>query len=184
MKSSRGFSLVELMTVVAIFGVLSAIAVPRISSASRRANAPAQIARVQAFFAEARNLARRTNRCVEVKRDDSATLTASTFSTCAATDFCPCRASALADETKTLHLDVGFPADVRVDALSGNAAGVFSVGSHISTDTIVFLADGSTPYAAPAQIPVLVPDDERGLQTTTLRVMPSTGIVRKPVAGE
>ncbi len=62
----RGFSLVEVMTVVAIAGILGAVAVPGISTAVGRAQAIAELDRIEATLRDARNEARRRRVCVNV----------------------------------------------------------------------------------------------------------------------
>lgn len=182
--SNRGFSLVELMVVVAMVGIMAGLAVPQISASSRRANAAVPALRVHGFTSEARNLARRTNRCVKVDRStDGTSLTASTFSTCALTEVCRCRASALPDATMTLVMADGIPRDGTVGAFTGNVTTAAFASVATSGDGIVFLADGSTPYAGAVTISVSVPLDT-GARDYTLRVMPATGIVRLLQAGE
>ena len=178
------FTLVELMVVVALFGVVAALAIPQISAASRRANAPVQGLRVHGFVSEARNLARRTNRCVKVDRAaDGSTMTAQTFSTCTLTEVCRCRASALPDTTLNFRMADGAPRDARVEAFSGNVSTAAFADVASSGDGIIFLADGSTAYVDAVRIPVTVPLDG-GDTTFELRVMPATGIVRLLQAGE
>lgn len=181
MKSVRAFSLIEIMTVVALVGVMAAIAGPRFAESVRRANAPVQVVRVQSFLSEARNLARRTNRCVKVVRDSSgSTLTASTFSTCLVSGTCVCRASFQADSVTTLSLAAVIPTNANVQALSGNSSTLTDLTGHAGADALIFLPDGSTPYGGDVSFPVNVP----GGPTTVVRVMPAAGIVRLVVAGQ
>jgi len=63
---SRGFSLVEVMAVVAIVGVVTAIATPGISQAVQRAQAVAALDRIESTLRDARNEARRRRVCVNV----------------------------------------------------------------------------------------------------------------------
>jgi type II secretory pathway pseudopilin PulG len=171
------------MVVVAVIGILAALAAQQVSSASHRANAPVQGIRVHGFLSDARNLARRTNRCVRVARNtDGSVLEARTFSTCAITEVCRCRASALSDEIRTLTMDDVAPKQARVAPFTGT--GVVAGFTDVAiADAIVFLADGSTPHPDAVSLVVTVPLAE-GNQTTALRVMPATGIVRLVQAGE
>ncbi len=172
------------MTIVALFGIIAAIAIPQISAASKRANAPVQGLRVHGFVSEARNLARRTNRCVKVERGaDGSTMTAQTFSTCALSEVCRCRASALPDVTLNFTMANGTPRDARIEPFSGNVSTAAFADVSTSGDGIVFLADGSTTYIDAVVIPVTVPL-EGGDKTFELRVMPATGVVRFLQAGE
>lgn len=169
------------MVVVAMIGVLAAIAVPQISESTRRANAPVQAVRVQSYLAEARNLARRTNQCVKVTRSaDGVQLSTSTFSTCAITDDCHCRASAQPATSTTLDLSSVTPKDATVSALVGSSSTLVDLTGHAGSSTLIFLADGSTPYATPVTFSIVVP----GVTTTGLKVLPGAGVVRIIVAGE
>lgn len=184
----RAFSLIELMVVVALIGIMAALAFPSISASARRANAPVHGVRVHGFLSDARNLARRTNRCVRVTRAaDGSTLTTQTFSTCAITERCRCRASALADETRTLRMGDVLPTGGRVEPFVNTTLTSAAFAAEATTDdadNVVFLADGSTPYGAAVEVPVVVRGLEAGDRRTTLEIMPATGIVRLPIAEE
>ena len=183
MRRSPAFTLLELMVVIAIVGILAALAAQQVSSASQRANAPVPGLRVHGFLSEARNLARRTNRCVQVTRTlDGSVLEARTFSTCPITEVCRCRASALPDETRTLTMADAAPKQARVAAFTGT--GVIAGFTDVAVaDAIVFLADGSTPHPGAVGLVVSVPLIDSS-PTTALRVMPATGLVRLAQAGE
>ncbi len=171
------------MIVVGMVGVMAALAVPSLSSSSRRASAPVQMMRVHGFMTSARNLARRTNRCVKVERaTDGDVLTLSTFSTCTLTEVCQCRASNLPNESRTLSMAASQPSDARVTTFAGNSTTALGT-EHANDDTIVFFADGSTPYAGLATVDVNFPDP-LGAMVRRLTVMPATGVVRLVVAGE
>jgi prepilin-type N-terminal cleavage/methylation domain-containing protein len=170
----RGYSLVEIMVVVAMIGVLSALAGPNISAAVRRANEPAQLLRVHGFLVEARNYARRTNQCVKVTRNAAGTqLTAAPVALCAATDTCQCRASVVAAETFTLDLTAQSP-PITVSPFTGNTGVPSSLTGSATGDALLFLANGSTPYPSTATVNVSLP--ERGQKTIT--VLPASGILR------
>jgi type IV pilus assembly protein PilA len=66
-RAARGFTLVEIVIVVAIIGVLAAISFPTVHDMTTRANEPLELAKVEALLHEARTYARRTNQCVEVE---------------------------------------------------------------------------------------------------------------------
>lgn len=171
---TAGFSLVEVMVVVAIVGIVSALAGPNIAAAIRRANEPAQLQRVHGFISEARNYARRTNQCVVVTRGaGGATLTATPLALCPQTASCRCRQSVVAPETTTLQLTTSPPA-VRVTRLIGNTGVEADVVTAATGDNLLFFADGSTPYAGIAQVEVGLP--ERGPRL--LNILPASGIVR------
>jgi prepilin-type N-terminal cleavage/methylation domain-containing protein len=174
---ARGFSLAELMIVVAMIGVMTAVAAPNISKSIRRSSEPIQVVRTHSFVLAARNLARRTNRCVKVTRStDGKTLKAETFNTCAATASCRCRASSLADSTTTLDMTKQQPAAARITAFTSNTTSASDLTGISGTEVLIFLADGSTPYTAPVSIDVKLP--EAGVKI--IKVMPATGIVRMP----
>lgn len=171
---TRGYSLVEIMVVVAIIGVLSALAGPNISAAVRRANEPAQLLRVHGFLVEARNYARRTNQCVKVTRNSAGTqLTAVAVALCAATDTCQCRASVVAAETFTLDLTRQSP-PITVSSFANNTGVASALTASATGNALLFLPNGSTPYAATATVNVSLP--ERGPKTIT--ILPASGIMR------
>lgn len=80
-----GFSLLELMTVVALVGVLTAVAVPNITEAIRKSRARAQFYELRTFLVEARNRARLHRRCVLVEVGASAQELRARESDCAGT---------------------------------------------------------------------------------------------------
>lgn len=63
----RGFSLLELMTVVAIVGVVAAVATPQLSEAVRRQRAVSATERTREVILEARNEARLRRGCAIVE---------------------------------------------------------------------------------------------------------------------
>lgn len=65
-KSASGFTLVELMVVVAIIGVAAALAAPSIRDLSRRQRENEAIVDVEGALRDARNTARVNRRCVTV----------------------------------------------------------------------------------------------------------------------
>ena len=63
----RGFTLLELMVVVAIASIMSAMAIPNISVATRRQKTLAETADIERFLLGSRDTARVKNRCVELR---------------------------------------------------------------------------------------------------------------------
>jgi prepilin-type N-terminal cleavage/methylation domain-containing protein len=172
--SLRGYTLVEIMVVVALIGVVSALAGPNISKAVRRANEPAQMLRVHGFLVQARNYARRTNQCVKVTRNSTGTsLTARPVSLCAATDTCACRASVAAAETFVLDLTKQLP-PITVTSFANNTGVASSLTAEATGDALLFFPNGATPYPATATVNVALP--ERGPKTIT--ILPASGIMR------
>ena len=169
-----GFSIIDVMVVVAIVGVASARATPNIVASIRRANEPAQLLRVQGFAADARNYARRTNQCVVVARAaDGASLSAIPVALCASSARCRCRASVLSPETLTLNLNTKKPA-VTVTRFIANTGVEAAFTANATGEQILFLPDGTTPYSATAQIEVRLP--EHGLRL--INILPASGFVR------
>lgn len=64
--AGRGFSLLELMVVVALVGILASLAVPSFQGGMERKKAALEIERVSHALLEIRNYARTRIRCVEV----------------------------------------------------------------------------------------------------------------------
>jgi len=170
----RGYSLIEIMVVVAVIGIVSAVAGPNISKAVRRANEPAQLLRVHGFLVEARNFARRTNQCVTVTRSASGTtLTAQPVALCAATGTCSCRGSVVAPQTFTLDLTSQSP-PIAVTAFANNIGVAPLLASAATGESLLFLPNGATPYPSTATVNVSLP--ERGPKTIT--ILPASGIMR------
>lgn len=73
-RRSAAFTLIETMVVVAIFGVLAALAAPRISSIVRERSASLAYSSFAAELRRARDVARAQARCVHVTNPTSSTL--------------------------------------------------------------------------------------------------------------
>src|SRR5687768_9164672 len=70
----RGFSFVELLIVVAVFGVLAALALPSIQALVQTRRSSIEVARVQAAIEGARDDARARLRCIRVRKASDASL--------------------------------------------------------------------------------------------------------------
>lgn len=155
-----GFTLLELMVVVAIVGVLAALAGPSLSTASRNARQRQDIVAIQGLLSEARITARRLNRCVVMERLDAQQLRWRTFSDNSAR----CPTVALDDQSRTLKIAEG-----RWQVLEMQ-------GADDTNGDILFLRNGSTPYADRASLRV------RSGVTSQVRhfdIIPATGAVRE-----
>lgn len=156
---ARGFSLLELAIVVAVIGVMSAVALPGISSTVARTREDAEVARVEGFVTKARNLARRLNRCVDVERVGQDQLVFRTFGN-ASVPQCPTYPDADIESTLTVNSRL-----LRIDEVggSGNPAG------------FRFLRDGGAAATADVTLPL-------GLRSSGRRkvvvVQPLLGFVR------
>lgn len=73
-RSPHGFSFVELLIVVAIFGVLAALALPSIQTLVQTRRSSIEVAKVQAAIEGARDDARARLRCIRVRKVADATL--------------------------------------------------------------------------------------------------------------
>jgi prepilin-type N-terminal cleavage/methylation domain-containing protein len=150
----RGFTLLELMVVVAIVGVLAALTLPGISEMTRERRAAGEFAKLRNALVQSRNLARSLRRCVEVEVvADSAEMTAYPMSSCA---------------------DDG----TRIDARKKT----FSFESYVSlfafsTDTGIlrFHDLGGTLEAEPVTIAMT-----SGNRTKTYAILPGIGAIREP----
>lgn len=174
----RGFSLVELMAVVAVVGVLSAIALPNISTAVRRAREPAEGVRLRTFLTESRALARRTNRCVQLTFADTRVVNRTIVTSCSGTlaAVCDCSAPLLAVPV-TASLTLGSAAEVT--AVRGNTVAMASVPASVASGrNVLFLANGSTPYLDDAEVEVRLVESAR---RQIFALLAASGIVRQKV---
>ena len=170
----HGFSLIELMVVVAIAGIGTALAVPAMSSAIRRAKEPTEVVRLRTFLTESRNMARRSNRCVLVERADERTFTRTVLTTCdaAVAKHCTCAAS-LVPLATTTTLVLGTAASVT--GISNTAPAMSGLATATGTDRLLYFANGSTPYLDAPVVSIALRESKK---TRTLSVMPASGIVR------
>lgn len=81
MLRARGFSLIEVMVVVAILGIMAALAAPTLLFEVQKANLQAASDTVAAFLVRAQNEAMVTRRCVRVQVTGTRQLTADRLNT-------------------------------------------------------------------------------------------------------
>lgn len=166
------------MTVVAVVGVLSAVALPNISAAVRRAREPAEGVRLRTFLTESRALARRTNRCVQLTFASARVVNRTIITTCSGslTSLCDCSAPLL-PVAVTESLTLGSAAEVT--ALRGNTVAITAVPAAMASGrNILFLANGSTPYLDDAEIEVRLVES---LRRQVFALLSASGIVRQKV---
>ena len=149
------------MIVVAMFGVLAAVAFPDIKEITLTATEPKDVVALRGFLAEARGAARRVNRCVKVTRVNSRTLTWAPFEN--ATPACPTAVLPAISGGFVLQ-STGLQLNAFLNATDAN--------------TIIFRRSGGTPYASFASVPIA---RVRGGTTTFVRhlqIMPATGSIK------
>ncbi len=182
-RPSRGFSLAEVMTVLVVTSVAGAIALPQLSEQIRRAREPAEVAVLQAFLAESRNLARRLNRCVTVTvagRLLTRTLVDNVHPACAPEAledfdpqaFCPCQQSALASDlppTKQLA------SVVTATAMTTGLAYPAALSTLQAKNGVIFLPSGGTPYTTNVDVQLTFASGRRN----GVLVMAGSGISRQ-----
>lgn len=155
-----GFTLLELMVVLAIVGFLAALAGPSLTEASRSARERQDIVAIQAHLSEARLTARRLNRCAILERLNEHELRWSTFSDGSAR----CPDSSLEDQSRTLKL----PA-TRWRLLDME-------GVDDTEGKLLFLRSGGTPYADKASVRL---QSVSSSQVRYLDIIPATGAMRE-----
>ncbi len=132
MPTRRGFSLVELITVLAVSGVMASIAIPRLASswAHRRADAAAR--RIAADLALASTTARAKSQTVRLQFDTASGLVS--FENVPALDGAGTYETRLADE----------PYRVRIDQLDldGDAVLVFDGYGDADSDALIVVSAG------------------------------------------
>ena len=74
MRPFRGFSLIEMFIVIAIFGVIAAIALPSISAMTARRAASSEVEKVKGALDFARDSARAKLRCMRVTNPTTSSL--------------------------------------------------------------------------------------------------------------
>lgn len=157
---ARAFTLLEIMVVVALVGIMAALAVGLGSGSVAQSRARDDVEAVRAHLVAARNHARRNAACVEVRRADARTLTAVVVEDPAGG--CPPAPHAPTPPTPTTTLRAA--ATITTFDVAG-----------INVDTVRFGKDGSVPLAAPATLQVTTADHP----PTVLAVWPAAGIVKK-----
>lgn len=168
--------MVELMIVVAVVGVMSAIALPNISSGVRRAREPAEGVRLRTFLTESRALARRTNRCVQLSFPDAHVVNRTLLTSCSGelATVCDCSAPLL---PVPLTASLTLASTAEVSEVRGNVVAMPVVPSSLATGrNIFFLANGATPYLDDAEIEVRLVESRR---KQVFALLAASGIVRQ-----
>lgn len=160
-RPARGFNLTEMMVVVAMMGVLAALALPDIKELTLAATEPKDVVALRGFLAEARGAARRVNRCVVVTRVNTRQLTWALFQN--NTPACP---------NGTLHA-IGGTFNLRSSGLR-----LDPFLNATNANTILFRRSGGTGYASFATVPLARIRDGAITFVRHLQIMPGTGSVK------
>ncbi len=155
----RAFTLIEAMIVIAIAGIMAALAVGLGSDFVRREQARDDVEQVRAHLVGARNHARRNAACVAVRRSSPQVLDAAVVVDAALQ--CPAAPHAPAPQQAQTTLRVA------------TSVSAFSVDG-VSVDAVIFRPDGSLPLASPAVITITTGD----VRPTTLAIWPAAGVVK------
>ena len=149
------------MVVVAMMGVLAALAMPDIKELTLTATEPKDVVALRGFLAEARGAARRVNRCVAVTRVNTRKLTWAPFQD--GTTACPNVTLPAIGGTFNLR-STGLRLDPFLNATNAN--------------TLIFRRSGGTGYASFATVPLA--RIRRGAITFVrhLQIMPGTGSIK------
>jgi prepilin-type N-terminal cleavage/methylation domain-containing protein len=107
---SRGFTLIEFMTVVAIIGVVAAMAIPNVNQRIQVEREAAALAEVRGALTSFRNLARTKVVCVQV---------AVVGNTLTAAPYIQCNPLANPLPVETFKFEEGFDKKVKILAFSG-----------------------------------------------------------------
>jgi prepilin-type N-terminal cleavage/methylation domain-containing protein len=180
MVGRRGFSLLELMTVLAIIGVMAALAGPNIRESVLRANAGAVFNDVEAYIMRARNTARRINMCLKLQvlaGGDTLHVEPYVQAGCTLTSSdCRCRASYLTTAAQGLPPDLNLAAKRPAAKVTLNNASTNLLSSSVGAadpNMLLFLADGSLPYQSTLEIVV-----KAGVVTRKFSFFPASGVTR------
>jgi len=164
----RAFTLIELMIVVAMIGVLSALAVPSFLTQIQAQKVRAAALTVESFLSEARELARRRSQCVDVSVSGQV-ISFQAWQDCTGLDIDGLGSPTLATALPAFSRSLKLPTLVQL--------GTFSTGD----GKLVFNQSGGTVYTTPTTFEVR--NAETSAVIARFTIYPAAGAIRMQEAG-
>ena len=167
-EAPRAFTLIELMMVVAMIGVLSALAVPSFLTQIQEQKVRAAALTVESFLSEARELARRRHQCVDVSISGQV-LSYQAWQDCTGLDIDGLGSPTLVTAQPAFSRSLKVPALVQL--------GSFSTGD----GKLVFNQIGGAVYSSPTTFEVR--NAETSAPVARLTIYPAAGAIRMQETG-
>jgi prepilin-type N-terminal cleavage/methylation domain-containing protein len=155
-RPASGFSLLEVIVVVAIAGVLAALAAPSVQALVQTRRSSIEVAKVQAALEGARDDARARLRCIRVRKSGDATLTLDELAPIAGAS--TCGNTIASTETRTF--------DARAVRIASNI-------------DITFTRAGSVAGNVDVDLTIIALRPDAGPRTYDFRVYRTLGLVRR-----